>query len=184
MSSDPMLAPLYAKWLGEDNLRWLQREGCCSWNGFFRPGFSSERQNGIWAWPDPVAFPLLLPGVADLKSALQVSSLDLGKDFSRWFNSRAPRVLSIHSQVRRRLWTSCIHWMYPVLYRCWASKPNLESAGWEQEMGFSHWRNTISNALTCSECGGQIPRNSAPDSLWDWAFLHRSGYSSEAIKSF
>lgn len=57
------------------------------------------------------------------------SSVDLGRDLRRWLSRREPRVLSIQSQVRSMLWTSCMHWMYPVLYFCWASRPNVGSAG-------------------------------------------------------
>lgn len=62
------------------------------------------------------------------------SSLDLGRDFRRWLSRREPRVLSIQSQVRSMLWTSCMHWMYPVLYLCWASRPAPGSGSDRQEV--------------------------------------------------
>lgn len=40
-----------------------------------------------------------------------VSSVARGSDLSRWLSRREPSVLSIHSQVSSRLWTSCIHWI-------------------------------------------------------------------------
>lgn len=55
---------------------------------------------------------------------------DLGRDLSKWLSKRDPRVLSIQSQESRRLWTSCTHWMYPVLYLCWASSSRMGSAWW------------------------------------------------------
>lgn len=60
---------------------------------------------------------------------LERSSEDLGRDLRRWLSRREPRVLSIQSQVSSMLWTSCMHWMYPVLYFCWASRPNVGSEG-------------------------------------------------------
>lgn len=57
------------------------------------------------------------------------SSVDLGRDLRRWLSRREPKVLSIQSQVRSMLWTSCMHWMYPVLYFCWASRPDVGSVG-------------------------------------------------------
>lgn len=49
------------------------------------------------------------------------SIADRGRDLSKWLSRRDPRVLSIQSQESSRLWTSCMHWIYPVLYLCWAS---------------------------------------------------------------
>lgn len=49
------------------------------------------------------------------------SLTDRGRDLSKWLSRRDPRVLSIQSQESSRLWTSCMHWIYPVLYLCWAS---------------------------------------------------------------
>lgn len=39
------------------------------------------------------------------------ASVDRGRDLSRWLRRREPRVLSIQSQVRSMLCTSCMHWM-------------------------------------------------------------------------
>lgn len=63
----------------------------------------------------PPAFSSKLMGSSGL------ASLTLGRDFSRWLRRRAPRAWSIQSQLRSRLWSSCIHWMYPVLNLCWDS---------------------------------------------------------------
>lgn len=71
------------------------------------------------------------------------SSVDLGRDLRRWLSRREPRVLSIHSQVRSMLWTSCMHWMYPVLYFCWASRANVGSERGRSYSNLWWWRRNI-----------------------------------------
>lgn len=88
--------------------------GVCRWRGWackegrFRGEWVGDRGTGLG-----VPTELVLPA----------SVLIWGRDFSKWFSRRAPRVLSIPGQLRSRLCTSCMHWMYPLPYLCRDSNP-------------------------------------------------------------
>lgn len=104
------------------------------WNDCAPP--PDDRESGDWGGetdPDPdmglpppiqplllLLIPIALVGVpliplVPLPPVFPVSELMWGKDLSRWMRSRAPSVLSMPGQLLSRLWTSCIHWMYPLL---------------------------------------------------------------------
>lgn len=128
ISNDPILGLLWEKFgcrtcLGGAASTWLKTDSEGSWKEFLEACLLSAGQRRSCDGLVPRVLPPLglralfcvrrgcRGGLRDLSAALQVSSPDLGRDLSRWFSRRAPRVLSIHSQVSSRLCTSCMHWM-------------------------------------------------------------------------
>lgn len=76
--------------------------GVCRWRGW---GCKEGRFRGDWVGDRGRG-----PGVpTDLVPPASV--VICGRDFSKWFSKRAPRVLSIPGQLRSRLCTSCMHWI-------------------------------------------------------------------------